>query len=403
MKLLNTAKGKQIRIAVAIQKDGKKSASKTFHIHVAEDPVDSHIAYRLIEPGYALWNRMGIYLRELETYKETAVYENKMSGYNCVNCHSFCNRNPDKMLFHIRSGHAGTVLIDGDEIEILQTKTDRTISPLVYPAWHPSGQFIAFSVNKTTQELHPAQRVEVFDKASDVVVYDIEEQTLLVAPPIFSKGDFETFPAFSADGKTLYFCSGTACAVPDSIRQLRYSLCSIAFDPVSKSFGSTVDTLYNAATTGQSVSFPRISPDGNYLLCTLSSYGTFPIWHRDADLYIIDLKKREGKPLDAANSEYADSYHSWSSNSRWIVFSSRRMDGLYTRPFLAYINETGDATKPFLLPQKNAEAYYAELMKSYNIPEFVSGEIKNRSYAISRKAKDKNSIHPVKFKRMSSR
>ncbi|MDR1222745.1 MAG: hypothetical protein LBL07_07710 [Tannerella sp.] len=341
---------------------------------------------------------MGIYRRNLETYAESVVYENKMSGYNCVNCHSFCERNPDRMLFHLRSGHAGMVLIDGDKIDFLQTKTDRTISPLVYPAWHPSGRFIAFSVNSTTQNLHPTQRVEVFDRASDVVVYDIEEQTVLTAPPIFSKSNFETFPAFSADGKTLYYCSGTACLMPDSIQSLRYSLCSISFDPESKTFGHTVDTLYSAAETGQSVSFPRVSPDGNYLMCTLSSCGTFPIWHKDADLYLIDLKKGEGKPLDTVNSDYADSYHSWSSNSRWVVFSSRRLDGLYTRPFFVYINEKGEAAKPFLLPQKNADAYYTELMKSYNIPEFVTGEIKNRSRAISRKAQDVNGAQQVGFK-----
>lgn len=402
-KLLDTAKGKQIEVAVTTEKDGKKSICTTFHIYVAEEPVDSHIAYRLIEPGYALWNRMGIYQRHLETYRESPVYENIMTGYNCVNCHSFCERNPGKMLLHLRAKHAGTVLIDGDEIDFLQTKTEQTVSPLVYPSWHPSGKFIAFSVNRTTQGLHPAQRVEVFDKASDVVVYDIEEQTVLAAPPVFSKSNFETFPSFSADGRTLYFCSGTACVMPDSIRSLRYSLCSISFDPESKTFGNRVDTLYNAERTGRSVSFPRVSPDGRRLMCTLSSYGTFPIWHKDADLYLIDLEKKEGMPLYAINSEQADSYHSWSSNSRWVVFSSRRLDGLYTRPFFAYINERGEAAKPFLLPQKNSDSYYTELMKSYNIPEFVSGEITNRSYAISRKAKDKNSMRQVKFKWKPSR
>jgi Tol biopolymer transport system component len=341
---------------------------------------------------------MGIYQRHLETYRETPVYENKMTDYNCVNCHSFCERNPDRMLFHLRAKYAGTVLIDGDGIDFLQTKTEQTVSPLVYPSWHPSGKFIAFSVNSTTQNLHPTQRVEVFDKASDVVVYDMEEQTILSAPPVFSESSFETFPTFSADGKTLYYCSGKACAMPDSIQSLRYSLFSIPFDPETKTFGNTVDTLYDAETAGRSVSFPRVSPDGRYLMCTLSSYGTFPIWHRDADLYMIDLEEKKGKPLDAINSEQADSYHSWSSNSRWVVFSSRRTDGLYTRPYIAYINERGEASKPFLLPQKNSDSHYAELMKSYNIPEFVSGEIRNQSYRISKKAKDKNDIQQVKFK-----
>ena len=113
---------------------------------------------------------------------------------------------------------------------------------------------------------------------------------------------------------------------------------------------------------------------------------------------MIDLDKNEGDYLENINSEYSDSYHSWSSNSRWVVFSSRRLDGLYTRPFLAYINENGEAAKPFLLPQKDIASYYTELMKSYNIPEFVSGKIKNRSYPVMKKAKDKNEHKQVDFK-----
>ena len=49
----------------------------------------SYLAYRLIEPGYELWNQMGIYQRNLEDYKQSPIMENKYSGQNCMNCHSF--------------------------------------------------------------------------------------------------------------------------------------------------------------------------------------------------------------------------------------------------------------------------------------------------------------------------
>lgn len=395
-KMLSQAAGQSIEVVVSIEQGGKWKAYEPFMIHVASDPVDSHIAYRLIEPGYALWNKMGIYQRNLENYKESPVYENKMTGYNCVNCHSFCGQDPDKMLFHLRSKYPGTVMIDGDRIEILQTMTPQTNTLLRYPSWHPSGKYVAYSINDTTQDFHATQRTEVFDLESDVVVYDVENRTILSTPAIFTREGFETFPSFSADGKTLYYCSGSACKMPDEIDGLRYSLCSIAFDPGSGTFGNRVDTLYNAAVEGQSVSFPRISPDGKFLMCTLSSYGTFPIWHRDADLYMINLETDEACLLDQVNSEEADSYHSWSSNSRWVVFSSRRMDGLYTRPYLVYVNERGEAAKPFVLPQK-APSFYSSFLYSYNIPEFVTGEIKNRSYPIMKKAKDSKELINVRF------
>ncbi|MCD8270805.1 MAG: hypothetical protein LUD46_21865 [Parabacteroides sp.] len=154
-KLLSDAVGKSIEITVAKgEKDGW-IAYKPFLMHVANEPVDKYIAYRLIEPGYSLWNQMGIYQRNLESFEEDAIYENKITNYNCVNCHSFCMQNPNQMVFHMRAKMEGTVLLDRENIELLDTKTDQTISALVYPSWHPSGRYISFSVNNTTQQIHP--------------------------------------------------------------------------------------------------------------------------------------------------------------------------------------------------------------------------------------------------------
>ncbi len=116
---------------------------------------------------------------------------------------------------------------------------------------------------------------------------------------------------------------------------------------------------------------------------TLAAYGNFSIWHKDADLYQVDLSTGVYRPLAVLNSEDVESYHSWSSNSRWVVFSSRRIDGLYTRPYIAYVDADGNEHKPFLLPQKDTD-YYAGLMKSFNVPEFITGEVKANAYTISR-------------------
>lgn len=97
---------------------------------------------------------------------------------------------------------------------------------------------------------------------------------------------------------------------------------------------------------------PAYRPTGKFLMFTLSAYGNFSIWHKDADLYLAHLHTNQIRPLSALNSNDVESYHSWSSNSHWVVFSSRRTDGLYTRPFIAYIDEEGKAHKPFLAAAK---------------------------------------------------
>ena len=387
--LLANAKGDSVAVTV-VSRSGKQTIQyPPFYLYVSPHPIDPYIAYRLIEPLYALWHEMGIYQRNLESFDETPIYENKLSGYNCVNCHAFCMQSADKMMFHMRGNPSGTLLIDGQQVESI-TPQIKGIPNLTYPAWHPSGRFIAYSVNDTYQTLHPTQRIEVYDVSSDIVIYDREQRNFISTSSLCSPTAFETFPSFSPDGKTLYYCSAKSQTMPDSIQKLQYNLCSITFDPTTQSFGQT-DTLYNASTDKGSVSFPRVSPDGRFLMYTLSGYATFPIWHDDADLYQINLQTKEKFALSALNSNKSESYHSWSSNSHWVVFASRRIDGLHTRPFIAYIDETGKAAKPFLLPQKEKD-FYTLSMKSYNIPELVKGKVTVRASQIAQKAKNTTPI-----------
>jgi len=397
-KLLNKGKGGKIKATVFL-KEGKLWKRYTpFTIAVSSDPIDPYLVYRLIEPGYELWDKMGIYQRNMEKFKESVIYENKMTNYNCVNCHSFCMGNPQNMMFHMRGQYGGTIMIKSGLIEKLNTKTDSTISSLVYPCWHPSGKCIAFSVNKINQAfyLNNKYRTEVFDSKSDVVIYNIERHEIFTSPLLFSKDELETFPGFSPDGKTLYFCSARSFPVPEKSDSVKYSLCSIPFNANSQNFGTKVDTIFNARNTGKSAAFPRISPDGRFLLFTVSGFGSFPIWHKEADLFLFDLKMKEYKDMSAINSQDVDSYHSWSSNSRWIVFSSRRGDGLYTRLYIAYIGKDGKTGKAFLLPQKDP-SFYDAFMKSYNIPELIEGEVIVDSYRISQKAKRSDGL-PLGFK-----
>ena len=229
-------------------------------------------------------------------------------------------------------------------------------------------------------------RIEVFDSASDVVVYDVEKYEIVSSPLLKAGSSFETFPTFSPDGRKLYFCTADSLAVPAEYDKVKYNVCVIDFDPDTRSFGSAVDTLYNARKGGLSASFPRVSPDGRFLLYTLSGYGNFSIWHKDADLAMASLSDGSAVDVKALNSADVESYHAWSGSGRWVVFSSRRDDKLYTRLYIAHIDENGVASKPFVVPQKSPW-HDADLLKSYNIPEFIEGRVRTSAYRISRVAK----------------
>jgi hypothetical protein len=132
--------------------------------------------------------------------------------------------------------------------------------------------------------------------------------------------------------------------------------------------------VFRADSLGLSATLPRISPDGKWLLFTVGEWGTFHIWHRDADLWLMNLQTGVASPLEGANSDNVESFHNWSSNGKWIVVSSRRDDGNFTRPFFAHVDDNGHASKAFELPTDDPN-YHREFMKSYNVPEFMLGKV----------------------------
>jgi len=375
-KMLEKYSDKSMIVTLFSKEEGKWIKYLPFKINIKKATIDPWLVYRLIAPGYESWSEMGIYQRNLTNFDEETIIDNRLLPGNCMNCHSFNNNDPGQMMFHLRGNIAGTVLVKDGMVTKLNTKTKETISNCVYPYWHPSGDYIAYSVNAISQVFHTVKekRIEVMDSKSDLVVYDIKANKLITSKLISSEESFETFPSFSADGKTLFFCSARKGTIPDDFSKIRYSLCKIDFDPSSASFGSSIDTLISSYKTGKSISFPRPSHDGKYIMFTMSDYGNFSIWHNEADLYLLSLADGSFKRMANINSGRTESYHSWSSGSHWFVFSSRRIDGLYTRPYFAWLDDNGEATKPFLLPQKDPD-FYDNCLRSFNVPELITGKV----------------------------
>lgn len=371
-KLLEESAGKEMRIKVAVENDGKWTRFDDLVCSVSTSPIDSILTYRLLYPGYELWDEIGIYQRDLSNYDQTAIIENKDIERHCVNCHSFAAGSPDNMMIHVRGKNGGTVIRSNGTTKKVNPKCPALQNGATYPAWHPSGKWIAYSNNDIRQLFHLSGQkpIEVYDRSADMTLYDVAKDEAVPIPGLNGEEWMETFPNWSPDGKTLFFTRSKTFdpkSQPDSIR---YELCRISFDPETVSFGEP-ETLFDAPAVKKSVSFPKASPSGRWLLFTLSDYGNFSIWHPESDQWVMDLTDGSMRPLEEVNSDDIDSYHSWSSNGNWIVFSSKRLDGLWARPYIAYFDkETGRAGKPFVLPQSDP-LFYDNFLKTFNIPELV--------------------------------
>ena len=384
--LTSSAKGKDITVEVFASKDGQWHRFQPFFLHVSPDSIDPYLSYRLISPSYVSYEELTLNQRCLENYDEQVMVDNMLcsteSGGQCVNCHNFQQYNPDRMQFHARQAHGGTVIVYDGKAEKINIHGDSLISSGVYPSWHPTLPLIAYSTNKTMQSFHTSDinKIEVLDSESDLILYDVEHHE--VGKISHEPDELEIFPFWAPDGKTLYFCSAHFEYENDTVdlseitmraKEVKYNIYRMAFDPAAKTFGPR-ELVFDAAAEGKSATLPRIPPDGRWLLFTLGEWGCFHIWHRDADLWMIDLQNGEAKPMDALNSDNTESYHSWSSNGRWVVFSSRRNDGVFTRPFIAHVDAQGRASKPFELPSENPD-YHQQLIKSYNVPELMRGPV----------------------------
>jgi hypothetical protein len=159
----------------------------------------------------------------------------------------------------------------------------------------------------------------------------------------------------------------------EQIQNTHYDLARKSFDPETRTFGET-EIVFNAAGINKSVSFPRMSSDGKHLVFTLHDYGTFPIWHRESDLYILDPATGSAEKM-TVNSSETESYHTFSGNGKWLVFSSKRLDGRTARPFFTHVGSSGKTGKEFVLPQKDPSRY-DKMLESFNIPEFINARVR---------------------------
>lgn len=371
--LLQSAAGKEITYTVRVKNAGKWSEFASFSNTVSEVPAPPYVLYRLLYPGYESWKEMSIMQRSLESFDEKAVIKNEAVDQNCVNCHAVNQQNPANFMFHVRGSLGGTFFVSEGDLQRFNLKTKEMENGATYPRWHPSGKFVAFSSNKVVQQFHALEqkKIEVSDLESSLLLYSVSENT--IQPILFENSNLymDTYPEWSSDGKYLYFCRAKQIGKNYLYSDVRYNLYRVQFNTENKEFGKE-ELVFEADTLGKSVSFPRISPDGRHLIFTLHNYGCFPIWHKEADLWSLNLADFSAKPLDV-NSDFTDSYHSWSANGHWLIFSSKRDDGLSARPYIAFFGDDGNAHKPFVLPQKDP-LFYSRFLKTFNIPEFSEAD-----------------------------
>jgi Tol biopolymer transport system component len=373
--LLEANRGKKLQFVVYAKQDQQWHRYDPIDNRIAEEEIDGYLAYRLIDPVHVTSHKVAVVQRNLATDHESVVLDGMSFDTGCVNCHSFANNDPKRMLIGTRSdkfGNASLLVADG--------QVKKIGARFGYTAWHPGGQAAVYSINKVRQFFHSAgaEGRDVIDMDAALAYYLVETGNVKMVPRASDKRRLETYPTWSPDGRYLYYCSAPILwednrqVPPPRYADVKYDLMRIGYDQASDEWG-TPELVLSAQETNLSILLPRISPDGRFLLFCMCERGGFPVYQPSSDLYMMDLGTGEySKPT--INSDFSESWHSWSSNGRWIAFSSKRRQRPFTRCYLSYVDQTGKAHKPFILPQSDPE-FYDSFLKTVSVPELITGPV----------------------------
>ncbi len=389
--LLDKNRGNMLVADISVKTDnGKWKTFLPVTQNISHERIDKYLVYRRINPVHNHSRQMGIYQRDLESFDESAILDNGYFKGGCVNCHSFLNNRPDNMLLDIRSDkyQNSTVVVRNDSVNKIGTK-------FTYISWHPSGKFATYSVNMVGQFFHTTGREmrDVIDYDSFLACYYFDSQTVRVQEEFARKDRLETYPAWSPDGRYLYFSSAPKAWDSDNTklipnyRSSKYDLVRISYNIETDRWGQ-LETVLSAISTGQSNVLPRVSPDGSWLVLCMCDYGAFPVYQTSSDLYIVDLRAAEKNgsyqfvkmPI---NSDRSESWHCWSANSRWLVFSSKRDYGDFTRSYITCIDDSGKASRPFIVPQKDPE-YYDSCLDTFSVPELIIEPVEKKGEQLAK-------------------
>lgn len=342
-------------------------------------------------------------MRDISKTKSRLV----MDGiHSCANCHSFSAdgrtlgmdmdgprndkglyaivkiqpsiliRNQDIVSWSNFRGQQGNTLrvgfmsqISPDARYVITTVNDPGINQNEYERYknpvdlHQSYYVANFSDYRFLQVFYPTRGVLVW--------YDCNEKKLHNLPGADDTSFVHANAVWSPDGSYLVFVRAKARdAYPVNNRLARYANdpneTQIQYDlhriPFNNGRGGNSEPVPGASQNGMSNSFPKISPDGRWIVFVQSRNGL--LMRPDGQLYIVPSGGGTARRM-RCNTSLMNSWHSFSPNSRWMVFSSKNRSP-FTQMYLTHIDSTGMDSPPVLI--ENATA----TNRAVNIPEFLN-------------------------------
>lgn len=338
-------------------------------------------------PELSVW-RLG----DISSYGEPPVVMKELPV--CANCHSFSRDgklfgmdidvNQDKGAYALSKVSSNMVLTSDHFITWSDfNRWDEGKSMGLFSRISPDGKYVASTVKeKSFFAMIPDIEFSqfFFPIRGLIACYRIKERKIFALPGADDPNYVQTCPEWSFDGKYIVFArAGTKGKLEaivgdkdffdiepgERISDLNKKY-PFRFDlyrlPFNNGKGGTAEPLPGASHNGKSNYFPKFSPDGKWIVFTQSSNGL--AIQPDSKLFILPAGGGIARKMKC-NTDTMNSWHSWSPNSRWLVFSSKK-NSPYTELFLTHIDENGIDSPPVLISRFSTEK------KACIAPEFAN-------------------------------
>jgi hypothetical protein len=303
--------------------------------------------------------------------KELIQY-NAAQMSRCLGCHSTGPGSHALTLIQVTYGEhprRRIVSIGPGEDGPRSYKISPPLETVYFPRPSPHGDKIACSVATSTGLFLQAGGTANFessepfedkflDPVMDVAIYDPKSGSATLLAGASDPNYNEESPVWSPDGKKIAF-----------MRYRKGGKMDIYVVPYNDGKGGVAKPLAGASGNGWDNYFPEYSPDGRWIAFTRGDAGTGKFARDSSDIYLVPAQGGRPRRLEFNVDGVMDSWHSWSSDSRWLLYSTKR-DGISTKAYVARIFEDGRAAAPFEL------AIGLESGQRVNMPSWIKkGEI----------------------------
>lgn len=390
------------KIVVKVTGAGRKNTSHDeVAIFVSEDKLETPIFYRAVPLPFKFARE---HLKRVRWHigrvsNETPPHAVLDNIPVCANCHSFTpngstiamdvDARDDKGAYTI-SAIEKEIVFGEDSIIHWSDQQDGKFTYGLLSQISPDGRYVVSTLKDCEifvdrDDLAYSQLF--FPFKGILVVYDRLKKEYFELEGANDTTWVQSNPTWSPDGEYIYFTRAVAKhyeesgirhgSVPQAEDVPRYKIFEgnylrrdslIKFDicrvPFNNGKGGKAELIKGASQNGMSNYFPKISPDGKWMVfCQAES---FMLLQKDSKLMIMPAGGGEPR-LMTCNTDNMNSWHSWSPDSKWLVFATKER-GPYTQLFLTHINDDGTDSPPVQLEKFSFDKY------ANNIPEFVNIE-----------------------------